>query len=748
MKQTINVGQVVDDGTGDYLRQGGIKTRDNFNEIYSHLGDGSTLYAAGAWRKWRFAATYLNGDTTYNAANAENYYDENGDGQGPELRAAFGESWTVDTTLGAVDVYLPSGVEEADYGKAIRVRDVKGTWDKHPLTVYPDSKDSIKRVASSTNRELGTGAEFTNAYQDLELVFTPPRHWEYVAQKYVNGMTFGDVPSVLRRALLSRQGQRDFNMTLELSGGDYNATAVEIYRRGNLMYYGNELNDFSDYGSIPLHTVESWEASRAEPYYVGDLVRGDVAGSRDDRIWQCIEDHNSIGTWDSTKWSEFSDFPDYEEHEGSTEYTASTVVTQGHDGFMQTFECLITHTSAAGYTDLTGDDRWKQLTNDDLAPLDGKTIRLRLAANAGDPIAMVTYLSDVSSFRSSYMLKSIKLIDTNNFGIDESPGSVVRKDFVPGMTIQLVDFGLPSYTQFNTETLELLVNGTQLTRSNTAGQGDSDNGGEYDFDYKKDSEGLWNTLVFSEALADSDIVTVRWYDNVIGTLLSWDEGDDNLQVRTRELFVSRDDWADVRRVNKIAYSDTDNPSAAVSEVLPDPETFAPGGTLTSLMESIFPIGSIYTNANNPSNPADYMGFGKWVRYAEGRTIVGWNSEDDGSFHRNNNNENIVQAGGTGGAIGVTLTQENIPELISTTNDDHANDSSRDIGNITEQYSLVARAATSGGDINLNGCLGDPENTTPLAYYAEEPIKVNHGQIAQAVDVTQPYITAYTWIRTA
>ncbi len=748
MKQTINVGQIVDDGTGDYLRQGGIKTRDNFDEIYSHLGDGSRLYAAGAWRTWKFASTYLNGDSSYNPANAELYFDENGDGQGPELYASFGESWTVDTSLGSVNVYLPAGVEEADYGKAIRVRDVKGTWDKQLVTIYPDPKDSIKRVAGAAQNELGSGAEFSNAYQDLELVFTPPRHWEYVAQKYVNGLTFGDVPSVLRRALISRQDQRDFNMSLELNGGIYNQAAVEVYRRGNLLYFGTDLNDFSDYGSVPLHTVDAWVANNPETYYVGDLVRGDAVTGRDDRVWQCIVEHNSIGTWQENNWAEFADFPDYVDHTGSTAYSVGDIVTQDHGGFSQTFECLISHTSAAGYTDLTADSRWKQLTNDDLAPLDGRTIRLRLPANENDPIAMVTYLSDVSSFRSSYVLKSIRLIDENNYGVEESPGAIVKKEFVPDMTVELVDFGFPEYTQFNTETLEVLVNGTQLTRANTAGNGDSQSGGDYDFDYIQDAQGRWNTLVFAEALSDSDIVTVRWYDNVIGTLLSWDEGDDNLQERTREIFVSRDDWADVRRFNKILYTDPLNPSAAVTEVLPDPETFAPGGTLISLFESIFPIGSVYTNANNPNNPADYMGFGTWVRYGPGRTIVGWNPNDDGKFHRNNNNENIVQAGGTGGSIGVTLTKANIPELISTTNPNYNNEAERDIGNTTEQYSLVARSATAGGDINLNGCLGDPENTVPLAYYKEEPIKVNHGQVAQAVDVTQPYITAYTWLRTA
>ena len=41
--QTIGIGTVADDGTGDSLRAAGDKINDNFNEISTALGDGSTL---------------------------------------------------------------------------------------------------------------------------------------------------------------------------------------------------------------------------------------------------------------------------------------------------------------------------------------------------------------------------------------------------------------------------------------------------------------------------------------------------------------------------------------------------------------------------------------------------------------------------------------------------------------------------------------------------------------------------------
>jgi len=42
-KQTINIGSSADDGTGTTIRAGGDLINDNFNEIYTELGNGSAL---------------------------------------------------------------------------------------------------------------------------------------------------------------------------------------------------------------------------------------------------------------------------------------------------------------------------------------------------------------------------------------------------------------------------------------------------------------------------------------------------------------------------------------------------------------------------------------------------------------------------------------------------------------------------------------------------------------------------------
>ena len=42
-KQSLNLGTVANDNTGDTLRGGGDKINDNFNEIYSAIGNGTNL---------------------------------------------------------------------------------------------------------------------------------------------------------------------------------------------------------------------------------------------------------------------------------------------------------------------------------------------------------------------------------------------------------------------------------------------------------------------------------------------------------------------------------------------------------------------------------------------------------------------------------------------------------------------------------------------------------------------------------
>ena len=61
-KQTINIGTIANDGTGSTLRAAGDLINDNFNEIYSSIGDGTTLTNI-------LAAGYITASSTSNLTN-------------------------------------------------------------------------------------------------------------------------------------------------------------------------------------------------------------------------------------------------------------------------------------------------------------------------------------------------------------------------------------------------------------------------------------------------------------------------------------------------------------------------------------------------------------------------------------------------------------------------------------------------------------------------------------------------------
>ena len=69
-KQTINIGSSANDGTGTTVRAGGDLINDNFNEIYTELGNGSAL--ASASKTQTLTNKTINGpdNTLTNIANA------------------------------------------------------------------------------------------------------------------------------------------------------------------------------------------------------------------------------------------------------------------------------------------------------------------------------------------------------------------------------------------------------------------------------------------------------------------------------------------------------------------------------------------------------------------------------------------------------------------------------------------------------------------------------------------------------
>lgn len=81
----------------------------------------------------------------------------------------------------------------------------------------------------------------------------------------------------------------------------------------------------------------------------------------------------------------------------------------------------------------------------------------------------------------------------------------------------------------------------------------------------------------------------------------------------------------------------------------------PSAILLTILQAVYPVGSIYINKTDSTNPATLLGFGTWVAFAAGRSPMGVGTGTDGS-----SDTLAVTAGATGGYYNNTLDTTQIP----------------------------------------------------------------------------------------
>lgn len=597
MKQNIGIGSVVDDGTGDYLRLGGEKINANFAELYSGLGDGHVPHPAGAWK----------------------LHDS-----GP-LKPTFGDAFNVNTTSAAIVVTLPEG-RVGDYGKVIKLRDVWGVWGTNNVTLVPSGSNTVK--GASRSRKLNRD------YQDIELVLTSPGSWEYLENKMVNKLSSTEIATVARKEFIATKGQTDF---LRVFGDSvYNPKNIEVYRRGNLLYYGSDFTSDSDFGS---------------------------PGS------------------------------------GSS-----------------------------------------------LIALNSRDIRLRVPCDAGDTVVVVTYMDDLAVYRSSYIANTVSVWNPES-GRTPVDGQTIIADLSTKREWTLAELGFQEVDgQLNPESTEVLVNGRVLTQAGMGGlpafacettAGDPVTAanqteciaasGQWvesgiDFSVLKDeTTGRLSRIKIAEHLENGDQLTVRWFNNDIGTILEWDE----IREYADEIYLNNE--LRISRSKTLRYNDYDHPNPCTTEVEDIVEENIKIVDVMSMMNSIYPVGTVYMNAHNKNNPRLYMGFGRWVPYAQGQSIVGWKEGTDANFSYYNGSCGKLQSpGGSGGNVQVELTNDQVPQVQSN------------------EKVLIK---DPNGDVLIGRCLLDPEDDGPgYRVYREDVLVSNPHTSTKTVSMLQPYVTVAAWLR--
>lgn len=167
---------------------------------------------------------------------------------------------------------------------------------------------------------------------------------------------------------------------------------------------------------------------------------------------------------------------------------------------------------------------------------------------------------------------------------------------------------------------------------------------------------------------------------------------------------------------------------------------------TSALNKIYPIGSVYINATNSTNPATLLGFGTWVAFGAGRVMVGFDAGDS-LFNA---------AEKTGGSKDATLVSHT--HSTSVSDPGHRHLLATNLGNTGAPYpdTTVTNANYISANAHSNGyenyVLDGVNSDTNVGLSGLNTTGISVGISTDGISATnanvQPYVTVYMWKRTA
>ena len=86
--------------------------------------------------------------------------------------------------------------------------------------------------------------------------------------------------------------------------------------------------------------------------------------------------------------------------------------------------------------------------------------------------------------------------------------------------------------------------------------------------------------------------------------------------------------------------------------------------VTAALQAVYPVGSIYINATNSTNPSSLLGFGTWESFGSGRVMVGLNGSDADfdTAEETGGSKTSSSSGTISGTVGGTsLTEAQMPK---------------------------------------------------------------------------------------
>jgi hypothetical protein len=171
---------------------------------------------------------------------------------------------------------------------------------------------------------------------------------------------------------------------------------------------------------------------------------------------------------------------------------------------------------------------------------------------------------------------------------------------------------------------------------------------------------------------------------------------------------------------------TGTPAAPTASFGTSTTQLATTAFVQAALQALHPVGSIYINATNSTNPGTLLGFGTWTAFGAGRVPVGFDST----------NTLFDTAEETGGSADAIVVSHNHTATSTVTDPGHThtyvgsdfiNAGTSNGGSAQTQITRTTNSATTGITV-----------ATTVASSGSSGTNANY----------QPYITVYMWKRTA
>jgi hypothetical protein len=101
----------------------------------------------------------------------------------------------------------------------------------------------------------------------------------------------------------------------------------------------------------------------------------------------------------------------------------------------------------------------------------------------------------------------------------------------------------------------------------------------------------------------------------------------NTQISTTAYVVNRIAQDIAGKANIASPTFTGTPAAPTAAAGTNTTQLATTAFVQTALQTLYPVGSVYINATNSTNPGTLLGFGTWVAFGAGRVPVGFNASD-------------------------------------------------------------------------------------------------------------------------